>query len=185
MKHRILSTVILSCAASCFAQEVISSKQLQSFQKNLARQHLQANVMLFDSATNKYVATEASAAWLDDDVATGWPALAGKQHYLLGFANSQVVSNFSVLAAPAEGTITVYSSDEVKPPGDPAWRIIAKDIPLASINERKLDKPFNRQAKAILIETNLANPGPIFSLYAYGNRVAVNDSIHIERNPST
>ena len=183
MKHRILSTVVLSCAASCLAQEAISAKQLQSIPKNLARQHLQANLMLFDSATKTYVATEAAAAWLDDDVATGWPALAGKQHYLLGFTNSQVISNFGVLAAPTDGTITIYTSDEVKSPGDPSWRVIAKDIPLASINQKKLEKPFNREAKAILIETNFTNPGPIFSLYAYGNRSAVNDSIQHRAKP--
>lgn len=183
MKHSITPAILIVSALSCVSAEQLATKQLQSFPKNLARQHLQANLMLFDNAAKNYVGTEAAAAWLDDDVATGWPALAGKQHYLLNFGKSQVVSNFSLLSAPSEGTITIYSSDEVKPPGDPAWRVIAKDIPIASINQRKLEKSFNRQAKVLLLETNIANPGPIFSLYAYGSRAAANDSIQHRAKP--
>ncbi len=177
MKLIITPVLALACASSCLAGEALTAKQLQSFPKNLARQHLQANLLIFDAAAKNYIATEAAAAWLDDDVATGWPAMAGRQNYLLQFANSQVVSNFSVLSAPFEGSITIYSSDEVKPPGDPSWRVIAKDIPAASINQKKLAKSFNRQAKFILVETNIANPAPIFSFYAYGTRAAANDAI--------
>lgn len=180
MKTKIVAFLTLACAACCtpaFAQSTPNARQLQSFQKNLARQHLASNLFLFDSASQRYVATEAAAAWLDDDVSTGWPAIAGKQHYLLHFSEPQVVTNFSLSTTPAEGTVTIYSGDDIKSPGDASWRVVAKNVPLASINQKKLAKGFNRQAKYLLIETDIPNPGPIFSLYAFGERAAANDAI--------
>lgn len=175
--YKLLALACAACATPAIAESTPSAKQLQSYQKNLARQHLSSNLFLFDGASQRFVATEAAAAWLDDDVSTGWPALAGKQHYALQFSEPQVLSNFSLSTAPVEGTVTLYSGDEMKNPGDPAWRVIAKDVPVASINQKKLAKSFNRQAKYLLIETNIVNPGPIFSLYAYGQRSAANEMI--------
>ena len=180
MKTKIATLLTLACAAcvpSTFAQSTPNARQLQSFQKNLARQHLASNLFLFDSASQRYVATEAAAAWLDDDVSTGWPALAGKQHYLLQFSEPQVVTNFSLSTTPAEGSITIYSGDDIKSPSDTSWRVVAKNVPLASINQKTLAKGFNRQAKYLLIETDIPNPGPVFSLYAFGERSAANDAI--------
>ena len=126
MKNSIKCIITLACAA-CLghanAENSLGEKQLQSFQKNLARQHLSSNLFLFDNDSQKYVGTEAAAAWLDDDVSTGWPALAGKQNYLLQFAGSQVVTNFSLSTTPVEGTVTIYSGDEMKAPGDASWRV--------------------------------------------------------------
>lgn len=186
MKISLKTINILVCAA-CLghanAENSLGEKQLQSFQKNLARQHLSSNLFLFDPAAQKYVGTEAAAAWLDDDVSTGWPALAGKQNYLLQFSGPQVVTNFSLSTAPVEGTVTIYSGDEMKAPGDASWRVLAKDVAISAINQKKLLKSFNRQAKFLLIETNITNPGPIFSLYAYGERSAANDSIAKREQP--
>ena len=186
MKNSLKHLITLACAAGlghANAETVPAEKQLQSFQKNLARQHLSSNLFLFDGGTQKYVGTEAAAAWLDDDVSTGWPALAGKQNYLLQFSGPQVLTNFSLSTTPVEGTVTIYSGDEMKAPGDPSWRVLAKDVAISAINQKKLSKGFNRQAKFLLIETNIANPGPIFSLYAYGERSAVNDSIAKREQP--
>ncbi len=116
--------------------------------------------------------TEAAAAWLDDDIATGWPALTGKQDYLLALPEPQLVNNFSISARSATGTVTLYAGDEVAPPGAKSWTLIEKDIPVESINE-KLGKPFGRFAKYILIETNLTDSGPWYSLYLYGDQPAV------------
>lgn len=180
MKHttyKLLALVCAACVTPAIAESIPSAKQLQSFQKNLARQHLASNLFLFDGTSQRFVATEAAAAWLDDDISTGWPALAGKQHYALQFSEPQVVTDFSLSTTPVDGTVTLYSSDKMKNPGDPSWRVIAKDMPVASINQKKLPKNFNRQAKYLLIETNIAAPGPIFSLYAYGQRSAANEAI--------
>ncbi len=185
MKHAktLIALACAACVSPSFAESTPSAKQLQSFQKNLARQHLASNLFLFDGAAQHYVATEAAAAWLDDDVSTGWPALAGKQHYLLQLSEPQVITNFSLSSVPVEGTVTIFSGDEMKNPGDSAWRMIAKDVPIDSINQKKMAKSFNRQAKYLLIETNIANPGPIFSLYAFGQRSAANDLITKREQP--
>src|SRR5206468_7725153 len=50
---------------------------------------------------------------------------------------------------------------------------LAQDVAFNSVNERKLAKPFSRYAKYILIETDLADPGPIYSLNIYGEKPAV------------
>jgi len=53
-----------------------AARQYQVYPKNLARQHVGSNLFVYNTTTNQYVPTEASAAWLDEDVTTGWPVLA-------------------------------------------------------------------------------------------------------------
>jgi hypothetical protein len=132
---------------------------------------------LYDAAGAKYVATEAAAAWLDDDVATGWPALAGKQHYLVQFAEPQLVTNLELSAKTAGGTVSIFTGDRDAAPGDSAWTLVAKDVPVEAINNQKLARPINKYAKYLLIETNIAEPGPIYSLHVYGERSAASTAI--------
>jgi hypothetical protein len=170
------SLAVLTCSALTFAadQEApTSSKQLQIYPKNLARQHVGTNLFLFNPTNQTFTPTEASAAWLDDDVTTGWPVMAGKQHYMLSFAEPQLLTNFALSARPASGKVTLYAGDEPAPPTAKSWTVVAKDIPVEAINEQKLSKPFSRFAKYLLIETEIADPGPLFSLYVYGEKPAV------------
>ena len=81
--------------------------------KNLARQHLGANILVYDATSQTYAPTEAAAAWLDDDIATGWPALTGKQDYLLALPEPALVNNFFISARSVTGTITLYAGDEL------------------------------------------------------------------------
>ena len=145
--------------------------------KNLARQHLGANLLIYNAANQTYAPTEAAAAWLDDDIATGWPALTGKQDYLLALPEPALVNNFSISAKSATGTVTLYAGDEAAAPGAASWTLLEKDVPIASINE-KLGKPFGRFAKYILIESNLSESGPWYSVYLYGDKQAT--AYHIQ-----
>jgi len=146
--------------------------------KNLARQHLGANLLIYTPGSSTYEPTEAAAAWLDDDIATGWPALTGKQDYLLALPEPELVNNFAISARNAVGTVTLYAGDEVAPPGSSSWTVLEKDVPIESLNE-KLGKPFGRFAKYILIETNLSDSGPWYSLYLYGDKDA--SAYHIQQ----
>ena len=146
--------------------------------KNLARQHLGANILVYDATSQTYAPTEAAAAWLDDDIATGWPALTGKQDYLLALPEPALVNNFFISARSVTGTITLYAGDEAAPPGAKSWTLLEKDIPVQSINE-KLGKPFGRFAKYILIESNLSDSGPWYSIYLYGSKPAT--AYHIQQ----
>ena len=146
--------------------------------KNLARQHLGANLLVYNEANQTYAPTEAAAAWLDDDIATGWPALTGKQDYLLALPEPALVNNFSISARSATGTVTLYAGDEAAPPGAKSWTLLAKDTPVEAINE-KLGRPFGRFAKYILIETNLTESGPWYSIYLYGDKRAT--AYHIQQ----
>jgi hypothetical protein len=139
--------------------------------KNLARQHLGANLLIYDTSSQTYAPTEAAAAWLDDDIATGWPALTGKQDYLLALPEPALVNNFAISARSATGTVTLYAGDEAAAPGAKSWALLEKDVPISAINE-KLGKPFGRFAKYVLIESNLSESGPWYSIYLYGDKSA-------------
>jgi hypothetical protein len=161
----------LACSAFSLAAEKDAS-QLRDIPKNLARHHVGANLFLYSPATGSFQPTEASAAWLDDDITTGWPILAGRQHYMMALPTAELMNNFSVSARPAEGTVTLYAGDEPAAPGAKSWSVIARDVPFEAINQ-KLSKPFSRVAKYLLIETNSADPGPVYSVYLYGDKPAV------------
>ncbi len=179
MKQYMKSSTIVSlasilCSGMAFAADAgRESRQLELYPKNLARQHVGANLFIFNSGSGTFVPTEASAAWLDDDVSTGWPIMAGTQHYLLALSEPEVVTNFSVSTRPTSGTVTIYAGDEPAPPTAKSWTVVARDIPLEAINDKKIARPFSKLAKYVLIETNIADPGPMFSLYVYGGKPAV------------
>ena len=172
----ILATAI-SAVALAEPKGTSTSSHVQGFPKNIARQHSGTNLSLFDAKNNRYSSTEAAAAWLDDDIATGWPALAGKQHYLLQFADAQLVSNFELSAKSATGTVSLYTGDRDAAPGDKAWTLVAKDVPVESINNQKLPRAINKYAKYLLIETNISDPGSIYSVNVYGERAAASMAV--------
>ena len=145
---------------------------------NLARQHLGANMLIYDTTNQTYAPTEAAAAWLDDDIATGWPALTGKQDYLLALPEPELVNNFCISARAVAGTVTVYAGDEAAPPGAKSWALLEKDTPVETINE-KMGKTFGRFTKYVLIETNLTESGPWYSIYLYGDKAAT--AYHIQQ----
>jgi hypothetical protein len=175
MKSKTLvSLASVLCSSIAFAADAGSgSKQLELYPKNLARQHVGSNLFIFNTASQTFVPTEAAAAWLDDDVSTGWPIMAGTQHYLLALSEPELLTNFSLSTRPTAGTVTIYAGDEPAPPSAKSWSVVGRDIPLEAINEKKIARPFNKLAKYVLIETNIADPGPMFSLYVYGGKAAV------------
>ena len=180
----IVSLATVLCSSIAFAAEADpAKKQMQSYPKNLARQHVGSNLFLFNPTSQTFVQTEAAAAWLDDDVSTGWPVMAGQQHYLLSLAEPELLTNFSISARPATGTVTIYAGDEPAPPSAKSWTVISRDVPLESINDKKLAKSFNKLAKYVLIETNIADPGPVFSLYVYGEKPAVDFDLRQRDQP--
>jgi hypothetical protein len=171
----LISFVLAACTATCLAANTAdqAKNQFKVFPKNLARQHLGSNLFLFDPNNRTYQPTEAAATWLDADVATGWPIMAGQQHYLLSLAEPMLLTNFAVSTRAMAGTVTLYAGDEPAIPGAKSWTVLARNVSLDLVNERKLANPFNRLAKYLLIETDVADPGPLFSLYLYGDRPAV------------
>lgn len=173
MKTKLLVSLISAAVAATATAATPEAGQLQVYPKNLARQHLGANLLLYKESNQSYVPTEAAAAWLDDDVTTGWPILAGKQYYLLALPTAELMTNFSVSAKAAGGTVTLYAGDEPARPGAATWKLLAKELPMEAFNQRKLTNPFSREAKYLLIETNFAEPGPMYSLHVYTDAPAV------------
>jgi hypothetical protein len=182
------STLVLLIAAVCStlaiaAESDPAAKQLQVYPKNLARQHLGANLFVFNPKNQAYVPTEAAAAWLDDDVTTGWPALPGKQHYLVALPEPVLISNFSLSSQSSNGTVTLYAGDEPAIPGAKSWSPLTGAVAIDSVNDKKLASPFSRLAKYVLIETNIADPHPIYSLNLYGDQPA--SSYSLRKRPQT
>lgn len=179
MTHRLTAFAVIASAAASFAasNDGDIAKRLQIYPKNFARQHVGANLFVYNEASKSYSNTEAAAAWLDDDVVTGWPPMSGKQHYLLSLEEPQLLTNFCFSGRSSKGTVSIYAGDEIAAPGAKSWTPLAADIPIASINEVKMSKPFSRFAKYILIETNLESPGTWYSVYLYGEQPAVTYSL--------
>ncbi len=144
----------------------------QIYPKNLARQHVGTNVFLYDDAKKSYLPNEAAAAWLDDDIATGWPAATGHHYYMVALAQPELLTNFELSTRGTAGTVSVYGGDESAPPSAKSWTPLAKDLPIESVNQKALSKSFSRFAKYVLIETNLTEAGPWYSLYLYGEKPA-------------
>jgi len=171
----LISFALAACAATSLAANTAdqTKSQLKVVPKNLARHHMGSNVFLFDPNNRTYQPTEAAAAWLDADITTGWPIMAGQQHYLLSLAEPMLLTNFAVSTQPTAGTVTLYAGDEPAIPGAKSWTVLARNVSLDLVNDKKLANPLNRLAKYLLIETDVADPGPLFSLYLYGDRPAV------------
>src|SRR5258707_542555 len=132
----LVTVIATACSTLAFATPPEKSAAIPShgYLKNIARQHYSSTLSLFDASSQH-------------DVATGWPALAGKQHYLLQFAEPQLVTNFELSTKTPSGTVSLYAGDRDAAPGDKAWTLIAKDVPVESINNQKLARPINKYAK--------------------------------------
>jgi hypothetical protein len=172
------------CASSAFAADAATdSTRLQGFPKNLARQHLGSNLFVFNASNQSYVPTEAAAAWLDDDPTTGWPVMAGKQSYLLVLSEPEMLTGFAVEARPANGTISLFAGDEPTAPGSASWKTLARDVSFDAVNNKKLTKGLSHFAKYLLIQTDIADPGPIYGLEVYGDKSSVAYSLRKREQP--
>jgi hypothetical protein len=162
----------LAFGSAATAPDASASGSLDAYRKNLARHHLGTNLLLYSADRAAYEPTEAAAAWIDDDVATGWPAATGKRHYLIALAEPALATNFALSTRQTSGKINLFAADEPLPPGNPGWASVAKNIGIESINNAKLATPLNRLAKYFLIEIETVESGPIYSLYLFGNKPA-------------
>jgi len=170
----LVSAASILCTSIAFAADAgRAASQLEIYPKNIARQHVGSNLFIFNSTSQTFIPTEAAAAWLDDDVTTGWPIMAGTQFYLLALSEPEMVTNLSISTRPVPGKVTVYVGDEPAPPSAKSWTVVARDLPIEAINEKKVARPFNKLAKYVLIETDIADPGPMYSLYVYGSKPAI------------
>jgi hypothetical protein len=168
----LVSIASIACASISLAAEKEDTTQYQVFPKNLARQHLGTNLVQWDAAKKVYTPTQAAAAWLDDDVTTGWPLMAEKQYYLVTLQHAELLTNFSLSTRPSTGTISLYAADTAAAPGDKGWTPLLKDTPLDTVNQ-KLSRDFSKVAKYVLIETSVPDPGPVYSVYLYSHKPAV------------
>jgi hypothetical protein len=173
----------LSVSALAADNANYTTQGLDQYSKNFARHHMAANIFEYQASNQTFVPTEAAAAWLDDDIATGWPATTGKSYYLLSLAEPELVNNFALSAKDTTGTVSLYAADEPAPPTSKAWTPLAKDINVADINNKVLAHSFSHYGKYILIETNLSEAGPVYSLYLYGEKPAA--SYTLLKRPQT
>ncbi len=180
IKEKLFTFVVGSLALICMADCVISPLQaagvvregLENYPKNLARLHLGANLQRFDKATGMYKASEATSMWLDDDEATGWAPAAGKEHYLLMLSQPSLVKQIALSTTGSKGRVTVYAGDERATPDSSTWTPVLRDVAVEDLNEKTIKGAVNRYGKYLLIETNLEEAGPWWSLYVFGREAA-------------
>jgi hypothetical protein len=60
---------------------------------------------------------------------------------------------------------------------------VAKDVSFESVNNKKLGKSFSHLAKYLLMQTDIADPGPVYSLNVYGETPAVRYSLRKREQP--
>jgi hypothetical protein len=178
-----VAAILFTAVAASAAPNEVVEKQLKGYPKNVARQHLGTNLFAFDSAKLSYEPTEAAAAWLDDDVSTGISPVAGKHYYLLALPEAVLLTNFMISADSSVGKISLYAGDEIAVPESDSWWRVVTDIPVSEINGKKMSKPYSRFAKYLLVETDLAEAGRWYSIYAYGERPAVEYSLEKRDEP--
>jgi len=178
-KSQLVPTLLAALSVSALAADNgnFTTQGLDQYSKNFARHHMAANIFEFQASNQTFVPTEAAAAWLDDDVATGWPAATGKSYYLLSLAEPELLNNFALSTKDTTGTVSLYASDEPAPPASKSWTPLAKDINVADINNKLMAHPFSHYGKYILIETNLTTAGPVYSLYLYGEKPSASYSL--------
>jgi hypothetical protein len=169
----LVSIASMACATVVLAAEGGDSAQYQVYPKNLARQHLGTNLVQWDAGKHVFTPTQAAAAWLDDDVTTGWPLMAEKQYYLVTLQRAELLTNFSLSTRQSTGTVSLYGSDTAAAPGSKSWVPLLKDAPLDTVNQ-KLSRDFSKVAKFVLLETSVPDPGPVYSIYLYSHKPAVN-----------
>ncbi len=95
-----------------------------------------------------------------------------------------MLTNFELSTKIPSGTITIYTGDADAAPGDKSWTQVAKDVPVESINNHKLAHRINKFAKYVLIETNIADSSPIYSINIFGERQASAMSIVKRAEPA-
>ncbi len=149
-----------------------NTEGLSEYPKNLARLHLGATVLKFDSGSRTFVATEAAPAWLDDDESTGWAPPAGKQFFLISLSEPTVVNHFSMSASASEGTVSLYVGDEKATPDSSTWKPLLTGVSVASLNEKLSSPAFSRYGRFLLVETDFAKAAPLWSLYVFGTERA-------------
>jgi hypothetical protein len=168
----LVSIASIACATVSLAAEGGDATQYQVFPKNLARQHLGTNLVQWDASKHLFTPTQAAAAWLDDDVTTGWPLMAEKQYYLVTLQRAELLTNFSLSTRQSTGSISLYGSDTAAAPGSKSWVPLLQDVPLDTVNQ-KLSRDFSKVAKFVLLETSVPDPGPVYSIYLYSHKPAV------------
>lgn len=178
----LVSIATIACAAVSIAAERDDTTQLQVFPKNLARHHLGTNAFKWDAEGKKFTPTQAAAAWLDDDVTTGWPFMPGKQYYLVAFPRPELLNNFSLSTGQSTGTISLYGSNTDAAPGASSWVPLLKDVPLDNVNQ-KLSRDFAKVAKFVLIETSVPESGPVYSINLFSHKPAVNYQVTRRERP--
>jgi len=179
MNHKITPILMAALSATAIAADSgnYTTQGLDQYSKNVARHHMAANIFEFQASNQSYVPTEAAAAWLDDDVATGWPAATGKNYYMLSLSEPELVKNFALSAKDTVGTISIYASDEPEAPSSKSWTPLAKDVKVEDINNKVLAQSFSHFGKYFLIETNFSEAGPVYSLYFYGDKPSASYSL--------
>ncbi len=164
----LLNLLSLSFAAQCLAAPYspppVDNPNPDPFQSE--RFHILVEKFNFDRSRFE---TEKSAGLLcDGNQATG-AQFEGRQQFVLELSKSELVQRISLIGnGSARFTISVATE---KPAAGAAWEQVVKNVPLSE--QWGSDKPINRPARYILIETDTASKFNLNELVVYGKLAPV------------
>lgn len=176
-----LPLLTLGLAFAAPSASAAGDEALASYPKNLARLHLGASLYRYDPGSGTYQPADVASSWMDDDETTGQATKTGRQHYLLVLSQPFLVRNFTLSSDGSRGTVTVYAGDERATPESSTWTPVLSEVPISELNEQTPTGSLNRYGRYLLIETNLDQTGPLWSLYVFGREPATD--FNLERRP--
>ncbi len=173
MKMQAVKTHLASVTFAIIIGTLAASAQSTvDYPKNLARLHLGASLFEYNERSQTYEPTKSISSWMDDDEATGIAPKKGKRYYLLVLQKPSMIRALSLSADGMDGTISVFAGDERAVPGSASWAPLITGTPIAEINERVAADINNQFGRYLLIELDLTQSGPLWSLYVFGREAA-------------
>ncbi len=168
LKTSVISLVLLLTGGLANAD----AADLKQYPKNLARLHLGATLFEYDLRSESYQPTKSISSWMDDDETTGWSPKADRLYYMVVLQKPSMISALSLSADGMSGTLTAFIGDERAAPGSAAWKPVLSGVPIAELNEKVSPSVLKTFSRYLLLEFNLQQSGPLWSLYVFGREAA-------------
>ena len=127
-----------------------------------------ASLQKFNPAKGRYEMVKTSWLLLDGNEASGIQYSAGRQQFLISLPKAENIQRINLLGTGASRFTVSVSNDNSVPGG--AWALVLKNVPL---NPRwGADRPINRTARYILVETDAPASFMLNEFAVYGERLA-------------
>ena len=127
-----------------------------------------ASLQEFNPSKGRYVTAKGSWLLLDGNETSGVQYSAGRQQFLISLPKAESIQRINLVGTGA-ARFTVSVSNDNSVPGD-TWAVVLKNVPLN--HQWGADRPVNRTARYILVETDAPASFMLNEFAVYGERLA-------------